>query len=266
MLTFKLTHLTHCHVAIALLVCWHLASWAAGLCLPRLCSSFSQYSVWLSCLAIFCLTIGQNSFYYQPMRATYIHSVPKGYPTAFLSLNLLISDVLALYKSPGLCVRVRRSPYFSEDHRHVMGTDVNHWTQEGMSSSLKTLGANLLENTYSSIMLSLGLQFSWQTLRLSELYTKTVWTDSMYVYGEKATTGTSGGRELKGMEAIFIIYGLNSRNSKGSNSVRELFASPPLVIFIVSLTTGENHLQRWGLTVKPQGNGKSKISSFFFSK
>lgn len=56
--------------------------WAAGSGLSWFHPSFSMYLFWLSCLAIFCLPIGQSSFYYQPMRATYIHSVQKGDPTA----------------------------------------------------------------------------------------------------------------------------------------------------------------------------------------
>lgn len=57
----------------------HLAS--SAVVLQFLASPFSfQYSVCLSCLAIFCLTIGQINFTYQPMTAAQIYSVQKDIP------------------------------------------------------------------------------------------------------------------------------------------------------------------------------------------
>ena len=43
---------------------------------------FFCISAWISHLVLSCLTIDQNSFIYQPMRATYSHSVQKDHPTA----------------------------------------------------------------------------------------------------------------------------------------------------------------------------------------
>ena len=40
-------------------------------------TSFSVYSVWLSCLTIFCPAIAQNSYVHQPIKATHIHSIQK---------------------------------------------------------------------------------------------------------------------------------------------------------------------------------------------
>lgn len=60
----------------------HLISWASSLWLLYLCPSFSPYLVWLSCLSIFCLAIGQGSLYYQQMGSTHIHSIQKNHLTA----------------------------------------------------------------------------------------------------------------------------------------------------------------------------------------
>lgn len=56
------------------------------------------------------------------------------------------------------------------------------------------------------------------------------------------------------MEAIFRLSDLNSHDSRGSNSVGEHFALPPLLIFIFSLTPGKKSSVETGrLKVKAAG-------------
>lgn len=81
---------------------------------------------------------------------------------------------------------------------------------------------------------------------------ETVWTDSMCTETRPLQVFREGWQ--KGMEAIFRLSDLNSHDSRGSNSVGEHFALPPLLIFIFSLTPGKKSSVETGrLKVKAAG-------------
>lgn len=73
---------------MALPVLWYILSFWRLAGISQRYPSLLCISVWLSHLGVFCLTIDQFSFYYQPMRATYIHSIWKGYPTSSTKVHL----------------------------------------------------------------------------------------------------------------------------------------------------------------------------------
>lgn len=71
-----------------LLVLQHFVSWTAhGICPDSVFLSLC-ISVWLFCPALFCLAIGQISFYYQLVKAAHIHSTQSSSHSSLVSFQV----------------------------------------------------------------------------------------------------------------------------------------------------------------------------------